>query len=170
MNLKKYVYDVPNYPKEGILFKDITPLLQSSEAFNYAVLQLAEFAKECNATIIMGPESRGFIFGCPVACKAKLGFVPIRKPGKLPREAIEENYDLEYGTNTLCIHSDAIKKGDKVVIIDDLLATGGTLDAAIKLVNRCGGEVVGIGCVIELKDLNGRNKIKNTKIKTLIEY
>ena len=170
MDLTKYIYDVPNYPKEGILFKDITPLLQSGEAFNFAVSELTNFVKECGATVIMGPESRGFIFGCPVACKANLGFIPIRKPGKLPRETIEENYDLEYGSNTLCIHKDALKKGNKVVIVDDLLATGGTLEAAVKLVEKSGAEVVGIACVIELKDLNGRKKINNIKIKTLLEY
>ena len=170
MELKNYIKDVPNYPKEGILFKDITPLLQDGEAFNFAVEELASFAKECGATIVMGPESRGFIFGCPVATKMNIGFVPIRKPGKLPRKTIDESYDLEYGSNTLSIHEDAIKKGDKVIIIDDLLATGGTLEAAVKLVNRCGAEVVGIGCIIELKDLNGREKIKNINVKCLISY
>ena len=170
MNLKDYIYDVPNYPKEGILFRDITPLLKSKEAFEYAVKEMADFVKKCGATVIMGPESRGFIFGCPVAYEADLGFVPIRKPGKLPRETIEENYELEYGTNTLCIHSDSLKKGDKVVIVDDLLATGGTLEAAIKLAEKCGAEVVGITCVIELNDLKGREKLKNVNIKTLINY
>ena len=170
MDLTKYIYDVPNYPIDGIIFKDITPLLQNNEAFKFAVKELSNFAKECGATIIMGPDSRGFIFGCPVACELNLGFVPIRKPGKLPRETIEEKYDLEYGSNTLCIHSDAIKPNDKVVIIDDLLATGGTLEAAIKLVNKCGAEVVGIGCVIELVDLKGREKVNNIKVHTLIQY
>lgn len=170
MNLKEYIKDVPNYPKEGILFKDITPLLQDGEAFNYAVELLTEFAKECGATVVMGPESRGFIFGCPVATKMGVGFVPIRKPGKLPRRTIDESYDLEYGSNTLSIHEDAIKEGDKVIIIDDLLATGGTLEAAVKLVNRCNAEVVGIGCVIELKDLNGKEKIKDINVKCLISY
>ena len=118
----------------------------------------------------MGPESRGFIFGCPVATKMGVGFVPIRKPGKLPRRTIEESYDLEYGSNTLSIHEDAIKEGDKVIIIDDLLATGGTLEAAVKLVNRCNAEVVGIGCVIELQDLNGKEKIKDINVKCLISY
>ena len=154
MNLKDYIKDVPNYPKEGILFKDITPLLLDKDAFN----------------VVLGPESRGFIFGCPVAYKNKIGFVPVRKPGKLPRKTIEESYDLEYGSNTLCIHEDAIKEGDKVIIIDDLLATGGTLEAAIKLINKCKAEVVGIACVIELVDLKGREKIKNINVKTLIEY
>ena len=170
MNLKDYIKDVPNYPKEGILFKDITPLLLDKDAFNYVIDEIASFANSIGANVVLGPESRGFIFGCPVAYKNKIGFVPVRKPGKLPRKTIEESYDLEYGSNTLCIHEDAIKEGDKVIIIDDLLATGGTLEAAIKLVNKCKAEVVGIACVIELVDLKGREKLKNVNIKTLIEY
>ena len=170
MDLKDYIVDVPNYPKEGIIFKDITPLLKNQEAFNYVIDEICEFAENIGANVVLGPESRGFIFGCPVAYKNKIGFVPVRKPGKLPRKTIEESYDLEYGSNTLCIHEDAIKKVDKVIIIDDLLATGGTLEAAIKLVNKCDAEVVGIACVIELKDLEGRKKLNNVNIKTLIEY
>ena len=170
MNLKDYIKDVPNYPKEGILFKDITPLLLDKDAFNYVIDEIASFANSIGANVVLGPESRGFIFGCPVAYKNKIGFVPVRKPGKLPRKTIEESYDLEYGSNTLCIHEDAIKEGDKVIIIDDLLATGGTLEAAIKLVNKCKAEVVGIACVIELVDLKGREKIKDINVKTLIEY
>ena len=170
MELKNYIVDVPNYPKEGILFKDITPLLRSPEAFNEATDKLAKFAKEVGANLVLGPESRGFIFGCPVANKIGVGFVPIRKPGKLPRKTIEEKYDLEYGSNTLCIHEDAIKPGDKVIIIDDLLATGGTLEAAVKLIKRCGAECVGIGCVIELIDLNGKEKLKDVNVKCLISY
>ena len=170
MNLKDYIKDVPNYPKEGILFKDITPLLLDKDAFNFAIDEISAFANSVGANVVLGPESRGFIFGCPVAQKIKIGFVPVRKPGKLPRKTIQESYDLEYGSNTLCIHEDAIKEGDKVIIIDDLLATGGTLEAAVKLVNKCKAEVVGIACVIELVDLNGREKIKNINVKTLIEY
>ena len=170
MNLKDYIKDVPNYPKEGILFKDITPLLLDKDAFNYAIDEISAFANSVGANVVLGPESRGFIFGCPVAYKNQIGFVPVRKPGKLPRKTIQESYDLEYGSNTLCIHEDAIKEGDKVIIIDDLLATGGTLEAAVKLIKKCKAEVVGIACVIELVDLNGREKIKNINIKTLIEY
>ena len=114
MNLKDYIKDVPNYPKEGILFKDITPLLLDKDAFNYAIDEISAFANSVDANVVLGPESRGFIFGCPVAYKNKIGFVPVRKPGKLPRKTIEESYDLEYGSNTLCIHEDAIKEGDKV--------------------------------------------------------
>lgn len=170
MNLKDYVANVPNFPKEGIQFKDITPLMADGQAYSYATNQMVEFAKKQNAEVIVGPEARGFIFGCPVAHELKIGFAPVRKPGKLPRETVSFNYDLEYGSNTLCIHEDAIKKGDKVIIIDDLLATGGTLEAAVKLVKKCEAEVVGIACVIELKDLEGRNKLNNINIKTLIEY
>jgi adenine phosphoribosyltransferase len=170
MDLKKFIVDVPNYPKEGILFKDITPLLQNADAFNNATDQLAQFAKETGANLILGPESRGFIFGCPVANKIGVGFVPIRKPGKLPRETIDEKYDLEYGSNILSIHADAIKPNDRVVIIDDLLATGGTLEATVKLIERCGAKCVGIGCVIELLDLNGREKLNNINVKCLISY
>ena len=170
MDLKKYIADIPNFPKEGILFRDITPLMNDGEAYKYATKTISDFAKEVGAELIVGPEARGFIFGCPVAYELGLGFVPIRKPGKLPRKTISYAYDLEYGSNTLCIHEDAIKKGDKVIIIDDLLATGGTLEAAVKLVKKCDAEVVGIACVIELKDLEGRNKLNNINIKTLIEY
>lgn len=170
MDLKNYIIDVPDYPKEGIIFKDISPLLQNGKAFDYAVTELTKFAKDCDANVVMGPESRGFIFGCPVAIKMEVGFVPIRKPGKLPRKTMEEKYDLEYGSNILCIHEDAIKPGDKVIIIDDLLATGGTLEAAIKLVERCHATVVGVGCVIELLDLKGRERLKHINVKSLISY
>ena len=170
MDLNNYIATIEGFPKEGISFKDITPLLQNGDAFKYSIEKFVEFAKSVGADVIVGPESRGFIFGTPVAYAMNIGFVPIRKPGKLPRKTIEYNYDLEYGSNTLCIHSDAIKAGDKVVIIDDLLATGGTLEAAIKLVNKCNAEVVGIGCVIELVDLKGREKVNNIRVKSLISY
>lgn len=170
MDLNKYIATIEGFPKEGISFKDITPLLQNGDAFKYSIDKFVEFAKSVGAEVIVGPESRGFIFGTPVAYAMNVGFVPIRKPGKLPRETIEYNYDLEYGSNTLCMHLDSIKPGQKVLIIDDLLATGGTLEAAIKLVNKCGAEVVGIGCVIELVDLKGREKVNNIKVHTLIQY
>ena len=143
MNLKNFIADVPNFPTDGILFRDITPLLQNGEAFKYACDQIAEFAKAQGATIIVGPESRGFIFGCPVATKLNVGFVPVRKPGKLPRETVQVEYSLEYGKNVLAMHKDVLKPGDKVVIIDDLLATGGTLKATIELIESLGVEVVG---------------------------
>ena len=170
MNLEKFIANVPDFPKEGILFKDITPLLQNGEAFKYACDKIAEFAKEKGATVIVGPESRGFIFGCPVANNLNIGFVPVRKPGKLPREQVAEKYTLEYGSNELCMHLDSIRPGDKVVIIDDLLATGGTLKATCNIVKKLGGEVVGISCLIELLDLKGRELLEGYPIYTLIQY
>ena len=170
MNLKEYVASIENYPKEGIIFRDITPLMGNGAAYKYSVDQNTEFAKNKGATMIVGPEARGFIFGCPVATNLGIGFAPIRKPGKLPRKTIEEAYDLEYGSNTLCIHADALKKGDKVVIIDDLLATGGTVKATIHLCEKLGATVVGIACLIELVDLKGKEALKGYDILSLMEY
>jgi adenine phosphoribosyltransferase len=170
MKLENYIAAVENFPTEGILFRDITPLLQNGEAFKYACDQIAEFAKEVGATIVVGPESRGFIFGCPVANNLNIGFAPVRKPGKLPREQITEKYTLEYGSNELCMHIDSIKPGDKVIIIDDLLATGGTLKATCNIVNKLGGTVVGIACLIELIDLKGRDLLEGYPVFTLIKY
>lgn len=170
MNLEQYIANVPDFPKKGIQFKDITPLMQNGKAFKYATEQFVEFAREVGAEIIVGPEARGFIFGCPVSTELEIGFVPVRKPGKLPRETIEFNYDLEYGSNTLCMHKDAIKKGQRVLVIDDLLATGGTMDATCKLVEQLGGEVVGLGFLIELDFLKGRDLLKDYKVKSLINY
>lgn len=170
MDLKKYIAAVPDFPIEGILFRDVTPLMADGEAYKYACDQLTELCKEAGAEVICGPESRGFLFGCPVASNLNLGFIPIRKPKKLPRECIQASYDLEYGSNTLCMHADAIKAGQKVVIIDDLLATGGTVKAAIELVERLGGIVVACVFVIELEDLKGREVIGDYPIKALIKY
>lgn len=170
MNLKNFVANVPDFPKEGILFRDITPLLQNGEAFRYAIKQMSSFAKEHEADVICGPEARGFIFGTPVAYDLNIGFVPIRKPGKLPRKAITYSYDLEYGSNSLSMHEDAIEPGQRIVIVDDLLATGGTIEATIKLIESKGAIVAGIVCVIELDDLKGREKISNYPILTLMHY
>lgn len=170
MDYKKYIATVKDFPTEGIMFRDTTPLMANGEAFKSACEELEEFAKESGATLIAGPEARGFIFGCPIAKDLEIGYVPIRKPNKLPRETISVSYSLEYGTNTLCIHKDAVKPGDKVFIVDDLLATGGTVKAAVDLVEKLGGEVVGLGFLIELKDLNGRKLLEGYKIKTLMEY
>ena len=170
MNLKNYVASIIDYPKEGIVFRDITPLMGNGEAYKYSVDQMTEFAKKVGATMIVGPEARGFIFGCPVATNLGLGFAPIRKPGKLPRKTLEESYDLEYGSNTLCIHVDAIKPGDKVVIVDDLLATGGTVKATINLCEKLGATVVGIACLIELKELEGRKVLEGYEVLSLMEY
>ena len=170
MNLKDYIASIQDFPKEGILFRDITPLLNDAKAYKQTVDTLAEFAKNAGAEVILGPESRGFMFGCPVAIEIGAGFVPVRKPGKLPRATISEKYDLEYGSNELQIHEDAIKPGQKVVIVDDLLATGGTVAATIKMVERLGGEVVGCAFVIELADLNGKELLKDYNVFTLLQY
>lgn len=170
MDLKKYVANIIDYPKKGIIFRDITPLMGNGEAYTYACNQITEFARQKQATMIVGPEARGFIFGCPVATNLKIGFAPIRKPGKLPRKTLSEDYSLEYGSNTLCIHEDALKKGDRVVIIDDLLATGGTVKATIDLCERLGAIVVGIACLIELEDLHGRDVLKGYDVLSLMVY
>ena len=161
MNLKDYIANVPNFPIEGIQFKDITPLIGDGKAFQHATNLFIAFTKEIDADIIVGPDARGFIFGCPVATQLGIGFVPVRKPGKLPREVISVSYDLEYGQNTLCLHKGDIKPGQKVLIIDDLLATGGTIEATIKLVEESGGIVAGIAFLIELEFLNGRKTLQS---------
>lgn len=170
MNLKNFVATVPDFPKEGILFRDITPLLQNGDAFRYAIQQMSTFAKTQQADIICGPEARGFIFGTPVAFDLNLGFVPIRKPGKLPRKAVTYAYDLEYGSNSLSMHDDAINKGQRVIIVDDLLATGGTIEATIRLIESKGAIVAGIVCLIELDELQGREKIIDYPLLTLMHY
>jgi adenine phosphoribosyltransferase len=170
MDYQKFIATVPNFPIEGIMFRDITPLMADGEAFAAACEELKIFAKEHGAELIVGPESRGFIFGCPIAKDLNVGFVPIRKPNKLPRETISVSYSLEYGTNTLCIHKDAIRPGQKVMIVDDLLATGGTIKAAIELVEKLGGVVVGLGFLIELEELKGRELLHGYNIKTLVKY
>lgn len=170
MDLKKYVARVENYPKEGIIFRDITPLMNDGVAFKYATDKIVDFAKENKVDLVVGPEARGFIFGCPVSYALGIGFVPVRKPKKLPREVIEYAYDLEYGSNVLCMHKDAIKKGQRVLVVDDLLATGGTVEATIKLVEELGGVVVGLAFLIELLELKGREKLKEYPVFTLMEY
>jgi adenine phosphoribosyltransferase len=170
MNLKDYIAAVQDFPIEGILFRDITPLLANGEAYKQTCEEIAKFAESVDVDVIAGPESRGFIFGCPVATSLEVGFVPIRKPNKLPRETVSQSYDLEYGTNTLCMHKDAIIPGQKVVIVDDLLATGGTLVAACKLIESLGGIVAGIVCVIELVDLNGRDALNGYNVHSILKY
>ena len=169
INLEEYIATIPDYPSPGILFRDVTPLIDDGEAYQEAIDQLAAYASEVGADIICGPESRGFIFGCPVAYKLNLGFVPVRKPGKLPRETISCKYDLEYGSNELFMHKDAIKPGQRVVIIDDLLATGGTCQATIKMIEQLGGVVAGIAFIIELDGLNGRKNLEGYNVKALLK-
>lgn len=170
MDLKKFIAKIPNYPKPGITFLDVTPLLLDGEAFKNAVEKIAAWAKSQGATKIVGPEARGFLIGAPVASYLNLGFAPVRKPNKLPRAVVSEDYDLEYGKDTLCMHADSITKGDKVVIVDDLLATGGTVKAVCNLIEKLGGEVVGIACLIELTDLPGREVLKGYHLFSLMEF
>lgn len=170
MKLNDYIASIPNFPKDGIIFRDVTPILQNHEAFLYTVQKLAQYAKDKGATYIVAPEARGFLFGCPVATKLDIGFIPVRKPGKLPRETIQEAYSLEYGTNTLCMHKDALKPGDKVIIIDDLLATGGTALAAAHLCEQLGAVVEGFAFVVDLVDLKGREILKDYDVYSILEY
>ena len=159
MDFKKYIASIPDFPQPGVLFRDITPLMSDGEAFHAATSEIQKFAEQVGAEVIAGPESRGFIFGCPVAANLHIGFVPVRKPGKLPRETISYRYDLEYGSNELHMHKDAIKPGQKVLIVDDLLATGGTVQATIKMIEELGGVVVGCAFLIELEGLKGREAL-----------
>ncbi len=167
---KNYIAAVKDFPVDGIVFRDITPLMANGQVFKAACDELTDFAREVKAEVIAGPESRGFIFGCPIASNLEIGFVPIRKPNKLPRETIEFAYELEYGKNCLCIHKDAISKGQRVVLVDDLLATGGTINAAIQMIEKLGGIVVGLCFLIELSDLNGRDVLEKYSIKTLMQF
>lgn len=170
MDLKSKIRTVENFPKEGISFKDITTLLQDPEAFNYTVDKLVEIASEFDYDVIIGPEARGFIFSAPMSYSAKKPLVLVRKPGKLPSATISHEYALEYGTDSLEMHIDAIKKGDRVLIVDDLLATGGTVSAVAELVEKAGAEVAAILFVIELTFLDGRKKIEKYPVKTILEY
>ncbi|OMP67575.1 adenine phosphoribosyltransferase [Domibacillus epiphyticus] len=170
MNLRDYIKIVPDWPKQGVQFKDITPLMDNGEAFRYATDQIVKYAREKEIDLVVGPEARGFIVGCPVAYSLGVGFAPVRKEGKLPRETIKVQYGLEYGKDVLTIHKDAVKPGQRVLITDDLLATGGTIDATIKLVEQLGGVVAGIAFLIELNYLNGRANLDGYDILTLIPY
>ncbi|SKA78478.1 adenine phosphoribosyltransferase [Paucidesulfovibrio gracilis DSM 16080] len=169
MDLRACIRDIPDYPKEGIVFFDITPLLQKPEAFQYTVDALAERFADCGASKIAAAEARGFLFGAPLAYKMGLGFVPVRKPGKLPYKTRQVSYDLEYGQDTLCMHEDAVNDGDKVLVIDDLLATGGTVGGMLNLITQGGGEVVGIGFVVELGFLDGPSKLNGLPHEYLLK-
>jgi adenine phosphoribosyltransferase len=170
MNLKKYIRNIPDFPKKGIIFRDITPLLKSPKVFRFAILKLSEYFKIKKINKIVSIEARGFIIGSCLAYELGCGFVPVRKKGKLPYKTISIEYDLEYGKDILEIHEDAIKEKEKVAIIDDVLATGGTASAVTKLIEKCGGEVVGLGFLIELTYLNPRQKLKGYDIFSLIQY
>ena len=170
MEIKDLIRSVPGFPKAGIVFKDITTLLKDSAGLNEALEQLYSLAKDKGITKVVGIESRGFILGGVLAQKLGAGFVPVRKPGKLPAETVSESYELEYGTDKIEIHLDAIAKGDRVLMHDDLLATGGTMEAACKLVEKLGGEIVQISFLIELSFLHGREKLKKYDVHALINY
>lgn len=170
MNLSKMIRDIPDFPQEGVLFRDITPVLQNAEALQAAVDQFCEKLSAEEFDYVVGPESRGFIFGVPVAYAMKKGFIPVRKPGKLPCEVISKSYDLEYGSNRLEMHRDALKPGDRIVVVDDLIATGGTTKAICELVEELGAEVVSLNFFIELEALQGRELLKEYSVHSLIQY
>lgn len=169
VNYQEHIRDVPNFPKEGIVFKDITTLLKNGPVFQNLIQELTERYRPYDLDKIVGIESRGFIFGAPLSANLGVGFVPARKPGKLPAETVKEEYELEYGTDAIEIHKDAISPGDKVLIIDDLIATGGTARAAANLVKQLGGEVVELFFLIELSFLKGRDLLSEFPVYTLIQ-
>ncbi len=170
MDLKSYIRDVPDFPTEGVIFKDITPLLKAPEAFAYAVEEMAKLVKEFNPNVIVAAEARGFLFGAPVSYRLGIGFVPIRKPGKLPYFTVSEEYFLEYAKEKIEMHVDAIDPQDRVVIVDDILATGGTALAMSHLVEKLGGTVAGMVFLGELSFLEPRKKLKGYEVKSLLTY
>lgn len=170
MNLKNYIRSVPDFPKPGIMFRDITPLLKSSDAMKEVIRRLAEPFRGEGITTVLAAEARGFVFGAPLAMELNASFVPVRKPGKLPWETHKFSYDLEYGSDSLEIHCDAIAPGDRVLLVDDLLATGGTIEACMKLAQRQNADVVGAAFVIELAFLNARKRLNSLRVNSLISY
>lgn len=168
MNLAEHIRDIPDFPKEGILFKDITTLIGHPAAFRAALDRFEKAFANLGADAIVAVEARGYIFGAPLADRLGLRFVPVRKPGKLPYDTISEDYELEYGSNTLEIHSDALAGGEKVIIVDDLIATGGSAAATISLVRKLGGQVLAFGCVIELAFLAGRQRLGGIPVEALL--
>ena len=170
MDLKSKIRNIPDFPQKGVMFRDVTTLLKDPEAFRYSIQKFKEYYQGKKIDVIVGPESRGFIFGAVLAYKLGISFVPIRKPGKLPHKTISAEFEKEYGKDKMEIHEDAIKKGQKVLVIDDLIATGGTISAATKLIEQLGGEIVECTFIIELPELKGREKIKGYKIFTMIEF
>ncbi|MEM2112006.1 MAG: adenine phosphoribosyltransferase [Candidatus Bathyarchaeia archaeon] len=169
-DIKSKIRTIPDWPKKGVMFRDITTLLKDEKGFGETVQRLYDYYKDKAIDVVAGIESRGFIFGSTLAMLLKKGFIPIRKKGKLPAEKVCQVYQLEYGTDQVEVHKDAIKKGDKVLIVDDLLATGGTMKAACELIEKCGGEVVGCAFVIELPDLGGRKKLDKYDVYSLVEF
>ena len=168
--LEEYVVSIPDYPEKGIIFRDVTSILEDPEGLQLSIRELQDKLEGMDFNIVIGPESRGFIFGMPIAYNLQKAFVPIRKKGKLPLETVEESYDLEYGSATIEMHKDSIKPGQKVVIIDDLIATGGTVEACAKMIERLGGEVTRIVFLMELAGLEGRKKLEKYDVASVIRY
>lgn len=168
--VEDYIISIPDFPEPGIIFRDITGILQDADGLRLAIDEMAKLVSKVDCDVIAGAESRGFILGMPIAYLLKKPFVPIRKAGKLPRETVSETYDLEYGTATIEIHKDAIKPGQKVVLIDDLIATGGTMKASADLVEKLGGKVEEIVFLIELAGLNGREVLSKYKVESVVKY
>jgi adenine phosphoribosyltransferase len=167
-DLRALIRDVPDFPRPGVLFRDITPLLRRPEAFNHVLARLSDYVQSRNPTAVVGIESRGFLFATPIASGLGLPFVPIRRPGKLPSERMSVEYTLEYGSGQMDIHKDALGGGDRVVVIDDLIATGGTAEGAVRLVEMLGAEVVGVAFLVELTALGGRRRIEGYDICALL--
>ena len=170
MNLKTHIRDIPNFPKPGITFRDITPLLKNPDSLEYVLSQIAKLYDQHDIDYVVGIESRGFMFATPLVAKMDAGFVPVRKAGKLPAQVHSVEYELEYGTDSLEIHQDAMQPGSRVLIVDDLIATGGTAAAAAKLVEQTGCELAGFAFVIELTDLNGRENLPAVTTHSLVQY
>ncbi len=168
--VEDYIRTIPDFPEEGIMFRDITTVLQDAEGFHLAIDEMQKLLADTDFDVVVGAESRGFIFGAPLAYNMKKAFVPVRKKGKLPCETIEATYDLEYGTATVEMHKDSIKPGQKVVLVDDLIATGGTIEAAAKLIEQLGGEVVKIVFLLELAGLEGRKRLSEYEVETVVTY
>lgn len=175
MDLKKYIIDVPNFPSKGVVFRDITPLLKDSKAYNYAINKMAQPFLKRGIDAVVGIESRGFILGSPIALKLKAGFIPVRKKGKLPRAVIRGKLIKEYGEDVIEIHKDALKKGSQVIIVDDVLATGGTLESTVKMLKKAGAKIAGVVLLINLSYLPGKERLKkllpqNTPLNHVLEY
>jgi adenine phosphoribosyltransferase len=170
MDFKPFIRIIEDFPKEGIRFKDITTLLKDGAAYKQAIDEIAIYAQKLNVDVVAGPEARGFVIGAPLSYALGAGFAPVRKPGKLPSNTVSAEYDLEYGKDVLEIHKDAIQPGQRVLIADDLLATGGTISTTVNLVKQLGGEIVGAAFLIELTYLNGRDRIKDIDVFSLVKY
>lgn len=168
--VEDYIRTIPDFPEEGIMFRDVTTVLQDADGFHLAIDEMQKLLADTEFDVIVGAESRGFIFGAPLAYNMKKSFVPVRKKGKLPCETIEATYELEYGSATIEMHKDSIKPGQKVVIVDDLIATGGTIEAAAKLIEQLGGEVVKIVFLLELAGLEGRKRLSEYEVETVVTY